>query len=149
MKMTVAPAPSAPATIRTASAPNAAASGPTTRNETGAPRIVIIQSSDETRPRRSLGTNRCMQVNQITTSTAIEASAMNETTMACGTLATSPKNVVMPMPIAQQMYMTVNGRCGRPSRCAITSDAITDPTPPAPNTSARSNSVPDISFRTT
>ena len=63
------PAPRMPATINTASAPKAAASGPTTRNEIGAPRIVIIQSRDDTRPSSSLGTSVCIAVNQMTTST--------------------------------------------------------------------------------
>jgi hypothetical protein len=149
MNTTVAPAPSTPAATRTASAPNAAASGPTTKNDTGAPRIVIIQSSDETRPSRSLGTSRCIAVNQITTNTAIVDSAMNDTTIACGTLTTIPKNVVMPIPIAQQVYIRVRGRRGRPPRCAITSEAMTEPTPPAANTRPSWNSVPCISLRTT
>ena len=143
MNSTVAPAPRMPAAISTASAPKAAASGPTTRNDTGAPRIVIIQSSEDTRPRSSLGTSRWIDVNQITIRTAIEDSAMNETTIACGTFATMPKKPVMPIPIAHPMYITVSGRRGSP-RCAITSDAITDPAPPAPNTSASWNSVPAI-----
>ena len=99
------------------------------------PRIEIIQSSEDTRPSSSPGTKRCIAVNQITISTAIEPSAMNETSIACGTLTTIPKNAVMPMPIAQPTYITVSGRFGSP-RCAITRDATTDPTPPAPNTNA-------------
>ena len=144
MNASALPAPRMPATISTASAPKAAASGPTTRNEIGAPRIVIIQSSDDTRPSSSLGTSVCIAVNQITTSTEIAPSAISATTIACGTFATIPKNVVMPMPIANAMYITVSARRGSPPRCAITSDAMIEPTPPAPKTSASWNSVPDI-----
>ena len=68
----VAAAPRTPAAISTASAPKAFASGPTTRNDTGVPRIEIIQSNDDTRPSSSPGTNRCMAVNQITIKTAID-----------------------------------------------------------------------------
>ena len=117
-------APRMPDTINTASAPKAAASGPTTRNEIGAPRIVIIQSSDNYAAEQvALGTSVCIAVNQITTSTEMAPSAISATTIACGTFATIPKNVVMPMPIANAMYMTVSARRGRPPRCAITSDA--------------------------
>ena len=88
-------------------------------------------------------------MNQITTSTEIAPSAISAATIACGTLATIPKNVVMPMPIANAMYITVSARRGSPPRCAMNSEATIEPTPPAPKTSASWNSVPDIWSATT
>ncbi len=116
--------------MRTASAPNTLAAGPTIRKESGAPAIEIIQSRLETRPRRSEGTSRWSIVNHSTTRSAMAPSATKATTMACHTAVTNPKPAVRSIPSAQARYIKVIGRRGSDPRCAMKTPTATLATPP-------------------
>ena len=84
-----------------------------------------------------------MAVNQITTTPEIAPSAIARPVSPAEDVGDLiPKKSVMPMPIANAMYITVSARRDSPPRCAMYSEAMIEPTPPAPKTSASSNRVP-------